>query len=85
MARLRAGLATLLAPPQCVLCDAPGLPGPIDLCAGCLAALPRNSVGLQRAPGWNAMYPLPQWVVPVPLRPLRLREQAQRRDLIQTT
>ena len=117
IARLRSGLATLLAPPQCVLCDAPGLPGPVDLCAGCLADLPRNSAGLQHAPGdcellccpWDFEFPvdellralkfrgersharllgtllararlacdlpLPQWVVPVPLHPLRLRER----------
>jgi ComF family protein len=33
-------LASALAPAQCVLCDAPGLPGLLDICAGCLADLP---------------------------------------------
>jgi len=35
-------LESLLAPPLCVLCDRPGLPGPLDLCAGCLATFPRH-------------------------------------------
>lgn len=34
-------LGSLLAPPQCVLCDEPGMPGPVDLCHACLADLPR--------------------------------------------
>lgn len=34
-------LGAWLAPPQCVLCDRPGLMGPVDLCAACLADLPR--------------------------------------------
>jgi len=41
---LRAGGA-LLVPPNCVLCDAPGLPGPLDLCAACLEGLPRIEPG----------------------------------------
>jgi predicted amidophosphoribosyltransferase len=43
---IRQALATLgawLAPPQCVLCDRPGLVGPVDLCADCLAGLPRTA------------------------------------------
>jgi ComF family protein len=40
-ATLRSALGTALAPPCCVLCDRPGLPGPIDLCGDCLAELPR--------------------------------------------
>lgn len=47
--RLGAWLHTLLAPPQCVLCDQPGLPGPIDLCADCLADLPRSASSCTRA------------------------------------
>ena len=35
-------LGSFLAPPQCVLCDRPGLPGPLDLCAECLTELPRS-------------------------------------------
>lgn len=34
-------LATLLLPPRCLLCGAPGHEGR-DLCAGCLAEMPRN-------------------------------------------
>ncbi|MDE2218798.1 MAG: ComF family protein [Gammaproteobacteria bacterium] len=45
MARLLAACGSLLAPPHCVLCDAPGLPGPLDLCADCLAGLPRVDPG----------------------------------------
>ena len=37
---LLAAAGVTLAPPQCVLCGRPGLPGPIDLCAACLAELP---------------------------------------------
>jgi ComF family protein len=117
IARLRSGLGALLAPPQCVLCDQPGLPGPIDLCAGCLGELPHHETPLQYASGgyeliccpWSFAFPvdellrdlkfhgersharllggllararlgcalpLPQWVVPVPLHPQRLRER----------
>ena len=39
--RLVGALGALVAPPQCVLCDQPGLAGPVDLCAACLAELPR--------------------------------------------
>ena len=39
--RLFGALGSMIAPPQCVLCDQPGLPGPVDLCAACLAGLPR--------------------------------------------
>ena len=39
--RLIGALGALVAPPQCVLCDQPGLAGPVDLCAACLAELPR--------------------------------------------
>jgi ComF family protein len=39
--RLLGALGSLVAPPQCVLCDRPGLAGPVDLCAACLAGLPR--------------------------------------------
>jgi ComF family protein len=45
MARVMAACGSFLAPPHCVLCDAPGLPGPIDLCAACLAELPRTDPG----------------------------------------
>jgi len=41
--RLGGWLGAVLAPPQCVLCDRAGLPGPLDLCADCLADLPRNA------------------------------------------
>ena len=41
IARVLGALGSVLAPPQCVLCDQPGLPGPIDLCGACLAELPR--------------------------------------------
>lgn len=40
-ATLGSALGAALAPPCCVLCDRPGLPGPIDLCSDCLAELPR--------------------------------------------
>jgi ComF family protein len=40
--RACAALESLLAPPICVLCDRAGMPGPLDLCAGCLASLPRR-------------------------------------------
>ncbi len=40
IAAFGAAIGSALAPPCCVLCDQPGLPGPIDLCAGCLAELP---------------------------------------------
>ena len=115
--RLRAGLGALLAPPQCVLCDQPGLPGPVDLCSACLGELPQHHAPLQYPYGdyqllccpWNFAFPvdellralkfhgersyarllgallartrlgcdqpLPQWVVPVPLHPQRLRER----------
>ncbi len=43
IARLGAWLGTALAPPRCVLCDQAGLAGPIDLCADCLADLPRSA------------------------------------------
>jgi len=46
--RVGAWLGTVLAPPQCVLCDRAGLPGPIDLCADCLADLPRNATAYTR-------------------------------------
>ena len=39
--RLCAALGSVIAPPQCVLCDQPGLAGPVDLCAECLAEFPR--------------------------------------------
>lgn len=39
--RAVAALGSILAPPICVLCGRPGLPGPLDLCAGCLVSLPR--------------------------------------------
>ncbi len=39
--RTLAALGSLLAPPICVICDRAGLPGPVDLCADCLAGLPR--------------------------------------------
>ena len=39
--RLLSAVGSVLVPPLCVLCDGPGLPGPIDLCAACLAELPR--------------------------------------------
>jgi ComF family protein len=45
MARLLAACGSFLAPPRCVLCEEPGLPGPIDLCAACLAELPRTDPG----------------------------------------
>lgn len=38
--RVLAAVESLLAPPLCVLCGRPGLPGPLDLCAACLATLP---------------------------------------------
>ena len=41
IARVLGALGSALAPPQCVLCDQLGLPGPIDLCGACLADLPR--------------------------------------------
>src|SRR5580765_3076604 len=41
--RACAALESLLAPPICVLCDRPGLSGPLDLCSGCLDSLPRRS------------------------------------------
>lgn len=41
MRRLLGALGSLVAPPQCVLCDRQGLAGPVDLCAACLAGLPR--------------------------------------------
>ena len=41
-ARALAAVGSLLAPPICVLCGRPGLPGPLDLCAGCLVTLPRS-------------------------------------------
>lgn len=41
MRRLLAALGSVLAPSQCVLCDRPGLPGLVDLCADCLAEFPR--------------------------------------------
>jgi ComF family protein len=47
IARVRATLGALLVPPNCLLCGAAGLPGPIDLCAGCLADLPGNASPLQ--------------------------------------
>lgn len=40
-----AALGSLLAPPICVLCGRPGLPGPLDLCAGCLVTFPRGPEG----------------------------------------
>ena len=40
MAWLQSACGSFLAPPRCVLCEEPGLPGPLDLCAGCLAELP---------------------------------------------
>jgi len=42
-----AALGSALAPPCCVLCDQPGLPGPVDLCAGCLEELPRVRLDAQ--------------------------------------
>ena len=45
MARLLAACGSFLAPPHCVLCEEPGLPGPLDLCAACLAELPRVEPG----------------------------------------
>jgi ComF family protein len=47
LAALGAALGAVLAPPSCVLCDQPGLPGPIDLCADCLAELPRAPADAQ--------------------------------------
>jgi ComF family protein len=38
-------LGEWLVPPQCLLCDGPGLPGPLDLCADCLAGLPAPDAG----------------------------------------
>ncbi|MGH8254376.1 MAG: ComF family protein, partial [Steroidobacteraceae bacterium] len=48
--RLLAACAAFLVPPRCVLCDAPGMnapgrAGPLDLCADCLAGLPRTAAG----------------------------------------
>ncbi len=45
MARALAVLGSVLAPPRCVLCDQPGLRGPIDLCGPCLADLPARQTG----------------------------------------
>jgi ComF family protein len=39
--RMLAALGSLLAPPICAICDRAGLSGPVDLCADCLAGLPR--------------------------------------------
>ncbi len=44
MARALGALGSVLAPPQCVLCSQPGLPGPIDLCGSCLADLPHAAL-----------------------------------------
>ena len=41
MRRVLGALGSFVAPPLCVLCERPGLPGPVDLCAGCLGGLPR--------------------------------------------
>ena len=41
IARWLTACGAFLVPPSCVLCDAPGLPGPLDLCAACLGDLPR--------------------------------------------
>lgn len=117
MARLLVAWGSFLAPPCCVLCEEPGLPGPLDLCAGCLAELPRVAIGdafesrafelvccpwrfdfpvdaLVRALKFHGERayarllgtllarerllreaPLPDFVVPVPLHPTRLRER----------
>ena len=45
ISRLVSACGSFLAPPHCVLCDAAGLPGPLDLCADCLAELPRVASG----------------------------------------
>lgn len=41
MQRFLGALGSFLAPPLCVLCGRPGLPGPVDLCDSCLDGLPR--------------------------------------------
>jgi ComF family protein len=41
IARWLTACGAFLIPPTCVVCDAPGMPGPLDLCADCLADLPR--------------------------------------------
>ena len=41
---LLGALGALVAPPQCVLCDQPGLAGLVDLCTACLAEFPRPAV-----------------------------------------
>jgi ComF family protein len=43
--RLLGACGAFLVPPACVLCDAPGMAGPLDLCAACLAGLPRIAPG----------------------------------------
>jgi ComF family protein len=48
--RLLGAAASVIAPPQCVLCDQPGLAGPVDLCGACLAGLPRPT-GAALIPG----------------------------------
>ena len=120
--RLAAACGAFLVPPACVLCDAPGMTGPLDLCAACLAGLPRLArVDAFESRAFVRIYcpwrfefpidelvralkfhgertyarlfgtllarermqialdaeaaPLPQWVVPVPLHPRRLRER----------
>lgn len=39
--RLLRACGAFFVPPSCVLCDAPGMADPLDLCAACLAGLPR--------------------------------------------
>jgi ComF family protein len=66
IARALDALGSFLAPPLCVLCDRPGLPGPVDLCASCLADLPWVAVA-ETLPGdafalcccpWSFSFPI---------------------------
>jgi len=66
MARARAALGSMLVPPSCLLCGARGLPGPIDLCAGCLADLPGHPAPLQVAAGGYQLICCP-WLYAFPV------------------
>jgi ComF family protein len=68
--RLLVACGNFLVPPGCVLCDAPGLAGPLDLCAACLAGLPRlapvdafESRAFARiCCPWRFEFPIDEWV-----------------------
>ena len=76
--RLLGALGSLVAPPQCVLCDQPGLAGPVDLCAACLAGFPRSAAN-QPIPGSDFALVCCPWSVDFPVdalvRALKFRSE----------